>query len=582
MAAQRPSWSRQDTDGHARAIPAISQDVAVGDVDGAASLTADEDDSKDKAAVATIASIDTNGDEAQRFRNALLSGAGADARPDGQRGMETTRWELWAFYAYYIGNSGLPTFNFAPIAFQNLLTLAAEQFFESATCNADDSSGCRLPFAGSNRTINSVVLLCNGISFAIQAAIFLSVGSMADFGRGRPWILIVATTVTIGIGFGWLGVTDPAKWQVGAGLYIVGLVGYQVCLTFWTSAFVGLARNLPVMRESAHKLTSSPPTTTPEEHHKLDVLTRNRISNVAFFVCSAGELVLLAIIQGMLEGIHANRDTQTNTRALTYVIAFGSAAWVVTALPWFVLEKHRPGLPVPEGMNIFTAGARNAWQGARHIWTLKQSLMYLIFYFVMSDALNTSVTQISIIQAQLVSFSTTTSNLLLIVGIAAQAAGIGIFWLIQKRLQLGTFTMLRWISFFIVLLQVWGFVGIFTQKFGFHNEYEAYLYQALYGIFVCPWYAVSQTAISEVTPRGLEFQFFTLYSLLGKTSAFVGPFISSAIANDTGNESTPFYFLLACAVVACFLLIPMNSGKARMEQAEFLAKRKIGGESADE
>ncbi|CAO1616855.1 unnamed protein product [Sympodiomycopsis kandeliae] len=549
---------------------------------------ASKHDSDDDAATTVTTDLDSDSEREQRLRNALVSGAGAanvlGPRTEGEQDKSgdgslekyaTTRWELWAFYIYYIGNSGLPTFNFAPIAFQNLLTLAAQEFAASASCNADDTSGCRLPFSGSDKTINSIVLICNGISFAIQAAIFLSVGSMADFGRGRPWILIVATVITIAVGFGWLGVTDPAKWRVGAGLYIVGLVGYQVCLTFWTSAFVGLARNLPIMRDSLQKLTSDPPSTTPEEHQKLDVLIRNRISNVAFFVCSVGELVVLAIMQGILEGIHANRDTETNTRALTYVIAFGSAIWVVTALPWFVMEKHRPGLPIPEGMNIFTAGARNAWQGARHIWTLKQSLLYLIFYFIMSDALNTSVTQISIIQAQLVSFSTTKSNLLLIVGIAAQAVGIGSFWLIQKRLKLNTFTMLKWVCLFIVLLQVWGFIGIFTQEFGFHKEYEAYLYQTLYGLFICPWYAVSQTAISEVTPSGLEFQFFTLFSLLGKTSAFVGPFVSSAIANDTGNESTPFYFLLACAVVACFLLIPMDSVKARVEQAAFLEKRKL-------
>lgn len=56
------------------------------------------------------------------------------------------------------------------------------------------------------------------------------------------------------------------------------------------------------------------------------------------------------------------------------------------------------------------------------------------------------------------------------------------------------------------------------QKFGFHNVYEAYLYQALYGLFVCPWYAYSQTGISEAAPKGYEFQFFSLLNLVGRTS----------------------------------------------------------------
>jgi hypothetical protein len=79
---------------------------------------------------------------------------------------ETDRWEIWSYYAYYIGNNGLTLFNFAPTAFQNLLS------------QASGDSG-KLQFAGSERTINSIVLLSNGISFAIQIVVFLFLGSFA-------------------------------------------------------------------------------------------------------------------------------------------------------------------------------------------------------------------------------------------------------------------------------------------------------------------------------------------------------------------------------------------------------------------
>jgi MFS-type transporter involved in bile tolerance (Atg22 family) len=98
----------------------------------------------------------------------------------------------------------------------------------------------------------------------------------------------------------------------------------------------------------------------------------------------------------------------------------------------------------------------------------------------------------------------------------------------------------------IVGLDGWGMIGIWTQvssmtdhhkfglttmiqKFGFHHEWEFWVYQVYYGLFVCPWYSYSQTMISEVTPRGKEFLFFSLFSIMGKTSAFVGPIVSSAI-----------------------------------------------------
>jgi MFS-type transporter involved in bile tolerance (Atg22 family) len=89
--------------------------------------------------------------------------------------------------------------------------------------------------------------------------------------------------------------------------------------------------------------------------------------------------------------------------------------------------------------------------------------------------------------------------------------------------------------------------------------------------------------ISEVTPRGHEFLFFSLFSIIGKTSSFIGPFISSAIidASPSGNNSLPFYFLFALSLASfLFLVIFVDLKKSRIEQAEFLereaaAKEKI-------
>lgn len=76
--------------------------------------------------------------------------------------------------------------------------------------------------------------------------------------------------------------------------------------------------------------------------------------------------------------------------------------------------------------------------------------------------------------------------------------------------------------------------------------------------------------IAEVTPKGLEFLFFSLASLIGKTSAFIGPFVTQAIADDTGNASTPFYFLLPLSLASCLLLWPLNVKKSKLEQARFI------------
>lgn len=94
---------------------------------------------------------------------------------------------------------------------------------------------------------------------------------------------------------------------------------------------------------------------------------------------------------------------------------------------------------------------------------------------------------------------------------------------------------------------------------------------------VCPWYSYSQIMISSVTPRGKEFLFFSLYSIIGKASSFIGPFVSSAIIDATpdGNNSEPFYFLFALSLVsAAGLFFFLDLDKSQKEQEVFLEREK--------
>ncbi len=494
--------------------------------------------------------------------------AGAVVMPELSSSPETVRptdsREIWAWYGYYIGANGLSLFNFGPTAFQNLLSQAAP-----------DDTGL-LPFAGRARDVNSIVLLANGISFAIQAVLFLVIGAYADFGSGRRWILIFWSLVAYGIGFAWLGVHEPDQWQTGAGLYMIGLIAYQLTLTYWTAAFPGLARNTPKLLEAAQRLAGGE--ISQPEYDRMDEKERSRLSNVSFYIQSVGEVVILAIIVGIMFGVHVNDSVDANNWGLSVLIAFATAVWLVLSLPWFVMEKRRPGLKIPAGMNVVTVGAWQLWEALTQIWHLKQSLIYLVGYFLLGDSLNTTVTVIGTLQNEVVSYDTLTLTYLLIVGIVAQAIGIGLFWLIQKHFNLSAKTMFNWVMVGIILLDGWGMIGNWTDKFGFHNVWEIWLYQAFYGLFVCPWYSYSQILISSVTPRGHEFLFFSLFSIIGKTSSFIGPLVSSAIIDATPggtNDSAPFYFLFALSLAsALFLWIFLDLDKSSREQEAFLIQEK--------
>lgn len=186
------------------------------------------------------------------------------------------------------------------------------------------------------------------------------------------------------------------------------------------------------------------------------------------------------------------------------------------------------------------------------------------------------MTVIATLQNSIVEYNTLTLTYLLLVGIGAQFLGIHLFWTIQKKFQLSTKTMFVAIMVAIVLLDGWGMVGIWTQSFGFHHLWEIWAYQAYYGFVVCPWYSYSLTMVSEITPRGREYLFFSLFGIFGKVSAFIGPIVSSAIidASPSNNSSLPFYFLFGVSLLsATVLVLFLDIKKSREEQVEFLARQ---------
>ncbi|KAF7773380.1 hypothetical protein Agabi119p4_5547 [Agaricus bisporus var. burnettii] len=491
------------------------------------------------------------------------------AVPTDKKNTTTTRRELWSYYIYYIGNNGLSGFNYGPSQFQNLLFLAGYDPSQAPFTTPCGTGDCVLPYLGQIRDVNSIVLLTNGISFAIQAAVLLIIGAWADYGVWRPNITIFFTIVAVAVSFSWLGVDVPSKWEAGVVLYILGLITYQLTLTFWTAAFPGLARDLPEVQESSKEVLAG--AKDPEEHAKFESLARNRIANIAFAVCSSGEVIILVIMVGILKAVKSDQSTENNTRAFSILLAFAGGMWLLCSIPWFIFEKRRPGLKIPPNTNLMTIGVKQVYVAFRECMKLKQTFLYLVFYFLMGDVLNTTVTVIATLQNSIVSYSTLDLTYLLIVGLAAQGIGIYAHWLVQKRYQIRTKTMLLFNVFWIILLTIWGLIGVHTNRFGFKHVWEVWAYQAFYGLMVCPWYAYSQTMISEVSPMQQMFLFFALFSVVGKTSAFIGPLVSSAIITAANNNNNmPFAFLFGLGVLSTIALWMVDIEKSHKECAEFV------------
>ena len=66
-----------------------------------------------------------------------------------------------------------------------------------------------------------MILIGNGLTFLCQALLFISVGSLADYGSWNPWVVRILSVLTWAFEFGFLGITRADQWTTAMSLYII-------------------------------------------------------------------------------------------------------------------------------------------------------------------------------------------------------------------------------------------------------------------------------------------------------------------------------------------------------------------------
>jgi hypothetical protein len=90
---------------------------------------------------------------------------------------------------------------------------------------SDADAPCMIRFGDRNINASTVVLICNGLIFALQSVFLLSLGSMGDYGRWKKWILIVASVICWATQFGFLGLKHASQYKTAIVLYILSSKG---------------------------------------------------------------------------------------------------------------------------------------------------------------------------------------------------------------------------------------------------------------------------------------------------------------------------------------------------------------------
>ncbi|KAF8841545.1 MFS general substrate transporter [Paxillus ammoniavirescens] len=483
-----------------------------------------------------------------------------------------TRRELWSYYLYYNGDNGVGHLGYTQTLFQGLATAAGYDPVAGpgSSCLANTASGqCVLPWLGGTKAVASVVLVANGVSFAIMTAIFTTIGSAGDYGTFGRWLLFVVTVICWVAQYACMALTSPDRWKLGMGLYIIGFVSYGATLVFYAAAFPRLARNTPHSRKIRDKYENGE--LSAEEYEIEESMEKNRISNISTAYSNVGYVVTYALNLALLLPPKTANDPKVDN----YTLALDNSYWVLLGIWWFIYQLPRPSPPLPKGENYFTIGWKQIWAAVKTYKHMPYTFVYLVAFFLLADGLNTAGTLVAICQNDKFKFSFLQSTYLgLSQAITSTISTFG-FWYIQRYWKISTKKMFVVTNVVTILIPLWGMIGIWTNKFGFHNAWEFWAYNIVSGLFQAPYYAFSQTMMAELSPPGFDNMFFGLFGLSNRASSMVGPNVIQAIIDKTNNNWQGFPFLFAlCTAASLLIWFGVDVTKGRRDAVRWAAAQR--------
>ncbi|TFK59612.1 hypothetical protein BDN72DRAFT_806066 [Pluteus cervinus] len=466
---------------------------------------------------------------------------------------------------YYNGNNGVGPLGFTMTLFQSLATSAGYDPVKGpgSSCLAADASGkCVLPWGGGTKAVSSIVLIGNGVSFAVMTLIFTSIGSAADYGTFGRWLLFVITCICWGAQYATIALTSPSRWPLAMALYMIGYISYGATLVFYAAAFPRLARNTARSREIQEKYAAGE--VSQEEFEVEESMEKNRVSNISTTHSNIGYIVVLLL------GLSVLLPLANNPLVNNYTLVLVNTYWVIVGVWWFVFQQPRPGPPLPKGENYLTIGWKQIWLALRQYKRLPYTFTYLLGFFLLADGLNTTGTLVAICQNDKFVFSFLENTYLgLAQAITSTIATLGYLY-IQRHWKFSTKTMFIVTNVVTVMIPFWGMLGIWTDKIGFHNKWEFWAYNVVFGFFQAPYYAYSQTMMAELTPPGYDNMFFGLFGLSNRASSMIGPNVIQAIIDRSGSNWMGFPFLFAiCAAASLVIWFGVDVKEGRKDANEW-------------
>ncbi|KAJ5625335.1 Major facilitator superfamily domain general substrate transporter [Penicillium lagena] len=554
---------------------------------------------------------------------------GAQQRPPRYAGEDTTstsRREILGWYAY-----GMAAEVFAVCGVGSFLPLTLEQLArEHGTlqrsrlpCVGDqpannstqpgENEQCLVGLLGLQINTASFAMYTFSLAVLVQALTLISFSALADYGMIAHYTLLMT--------FGFVGsATSMLFMFIAPPVFFLAPILVVIGVTCLGSSFVVLNSYLPVLVANDPSIQGTKKEEDGEElselHRNEDVSEWNswgdeedsldgvvedhqpshgpnssspelelstRISSkgvglgysAAVFVQCLSILLLVTLSKTSLA-------KASGTLPLRFVLLLVGIWWCAFTLVARQLLRPRPGPALSTStqdgshsrwrvwLRLMGFAWKSLWRTVKVAMQLREMLLFLVAWFLLSDAMATvSGTAILFARTEL-KMSTTAVGLLSITATLSGMTGAFLWPHVSRRFGLEpNQTIILCIALFEIIplygmlayipfVKNWGVIGL-------QQPWEIFPLAIVHGTVSGGLASYCRSFFGLLIPPGSEAAFYALYAATDKGSSFIGPAIVGVLIDATGQVRSGFFFISVLIVLPIPLVWMVNADKGRRE-----------------
>ncbi|KAJ5425001.1 hypothetical protein N7465_000071 [Penicillium sp. CMV-2018d] len=330
----------------------------------------------------------------------------------------------------------------------------------------------------------------------------------------------------------------------------------------------------------------APPSSSPE----LQLSTKISSRGIGLGYCAAVFVQIISIIM-LITLSKTSLAKVSATLPMRFVLLLVGIWWGAFTLVTRNLLKTRPGPPLDtvstKGTGRWRAWLRlvgfawkSLWETVKVASKLREVLIFLVAWFLLSDAMATvSGTAILFARTEL-KLSTPLIGLLSITATVSGMTGAFLWPHVSRYFNLQpNHTIILCIVLF-ELIPLYGLLAYipFIKNwgvFGLQRPWEIFPLAVVHGVVSGGLASYCRSFFGLLIPPGSEAAFYALYAATDKGSSFIGPAIVGALVDATGQVRSGFFFIAVIIILPIPLVWMVNADKGRREglaMAESLEK----------